>query len=132
MSHQSCNAIRHNYACSCITLVVADIVNKAIPTIAHSNTEFDKKILDTFILDLYSYVQSECRKMQLRFVHNYILCRRTFVFRNYVDNFHLLFYYGSMLNLQATKLFIETPATKGGGGYHPPLDFVLGSRYCIV
>jgi len=34
------------------------------------------------------------------------------------------------INLQATKLFIVTSATKGGG-YHP-LDSVLGSRYCIV
>ena len=36
------------------------------------------------------------------------------------------------INLQATKLFIVTSATREGGGYHPPLDFVLGSRYCIV
>jgi len=36
-----------------------------------------------------------------------------------------------IFNLQATKLFIVTPATKGGW-LPPPLDFVLGSRYCIV
>jgi len=36
----------------------------------------------------------------------------------------------SMFNLQATKLFIVTPATKGR--VVTPLDFVLGSRYCIV
>ena len=34
-------------------------------------------------------------------------------------------------NLQATKLFIVTPATKGWV-VNTPLDFVLGSRYCIV
>jgi len=37
----------------------------------------------------------------------------------------------SAINLQATKQFIVTSATKGGG-YHHPLEFVLGSRYCIV
>ena len=37
----------------------------------------------------------------------------------------------SFVNLQATKLFIVTSATKGGW-LPPPLDFVLGSRYGTV
>jgi len=34
-------------------------------------------------------------------------------------------------NLEATKLFIVTSPTKEDG-YHPLLDLVLRSRYCIV
>ena len=37
----------------------------------------------------------------------------------------------SPINLQATKIFIVTSATKEGW-LPPPLDFVLGLRYCIV
>ena len=36
-----------------------------------------------------------------------------------------------IFNLQATKLHIVTSATKGWW-LPPPLDFVLGSRYCVV
>jgi len=37
-----------------------------------------------------------------------------------------------LFNLHATKLFIVTSATKGGGGYHHPLDLVFRSKYCNV
>jgi len=38
----------------------------------------------------------------------------------------------SCFNLQATKLFIVTSATKADGDYHPAFDLVYGSKYCIV
>jgi|SRR6218665_400152 len=37
------------------------------------------------------------------------------------------------INLQATKLFIVTSTTKGGGGYHPPRFSVrLKLLYCVI
>jgi len=50
--------------------------------------------------------------------------------QNVIDEKQSSMHHARQVNLQATKLFIVTSATKEG--VTTPLDLALGSRYCIV